>query len=493
MPPNVITESEVTILSTSGSSTQQEQQPVERSSSSSSIEDSSSSNNSPVVLLEEADNGVIHYVHCTSKFAYQVPDDKSAEEVNQTLNLNLGLKHVDPWNPKLRKTLRNVVDSFSWVETLLIAVWVRIPLRLRHEVVQMSWKIYFWFHKLFLGRSTGIHNDVSLEYHALTSILWWTRLLPATIERMRFALNQLQVHHPPSTSLNSQMIIIEQQQQQQDETKSSSSSSSSSCCGVYLSLRTNQNETTTTNRPKKVIFWIYGGAFLGGDIEGNIGIAERIGIDCNSDAVFLANYRLLPEHEFHDSCQDVYQAYQWLIHTGGVSPEHVILYGISSGGGLALSLLQRLVHENNHPSSLLLLPAGAVLMCPFVDYTEPQGSMLHYINHDLIVNQSVAETGFPYLEIKLGNAEDRKKASPVYGNLEGLPPLLVVVSEHECCYDQCILLVNRARESGVNCTLAIWQYMCHVWPILSPFIPEGKQAQTVICNWMKSVFAEKDE
>jgi len=93
----------------------------------------------------------------------------------------------------------------------------------------------------------------------------------------------------------------------------------------------------------------------------------------------------------------------------------------------------------------------------------------------------------------LGNAENRKKASPVYGNFEGLPPLLVVVSEHECCYDQCIVLVNRARESGVNCTLAIWKYMCHVFPILSPFIPEGKQAQTVVCNWIKSAFAEKNE
>lgn len=177
--------------------------------------------------------------------------------------------------------------------------------------------------------------------------------------------------------------------------------------------------------------------------------------------------------------------------------------------------MQRLVAEKKTD----LLPVGVVLMCPFVDYTEPKGSMLHYIRHDLIVNQvsyvlvcvfvvvlkpmkyfraqhgylhwtckSVVETGFPFLESKLGTMEERRKASPVYGNFEDLPPLLVVVSEHECCFDQCILLVNRAREANVYCTLGIWKYMCHVFPVLSPFIPEGKQAQDFMCEWMKSRF-----
>ena len=45
--------------------------------------------------------------------------------------------------------------------------------------------------------------------------------------------------------------------------------------------------------------------------------------------------------------------------------------------------MQRLVAEGMKE----LLPVGVVLMCPFVYYTEPKGSMLHYIRHDLIVNQ----------------------------------------------------------------------------------------------------------
>lgn len=284
---------------------------------------------------------------------------------------------------------------------------------------------------------------------------------------MRFALNQIQVQHPPSTRIKDRASPI--------------ISTDGKELGVYLSLQRDNEETSEPT--KRVIFWIFGGAFLAGDVEGNIGVAEEIGMRCNAD-VFLAHIRLLPENEFEDACDDVYHAYKWLVETRGLSPENVILYGISSGGGLAVNLMQRLIKEGNEH----LGPAGAVLMCPFVDYTEPQGSMLHYINHDLIVNQSVYETGIPYLAIKLGSDENRRKASPVYGRLAGLPPMCVVVSEHECCYDQCILLANRAREASVDCTLGVWKYMCHTFPVLSPFLPEGKQAQDFMCDWMSSRF-----
>jgi hypothetical protein len=36
----------------------------------------------------------------------------------------------------------------------------------------------------------------------------------------------------------------------------------------------------STKPLKKVIFWIYGGAFLGGDSKGNRGIAEKMGKLC---------------------------------------------------------------------------------------------------------------------------------------------------------------------------------------------------------------------
>lgn len=180
------------------------------------------------------------------------------------------------------------------------------------------------------------------------------------------------------------------------------------------------------SRPsQKVIFWIYGGgesnwffctqhanifdlltvafpAYLAGDSEGNLGIAEKMGMMCGDDPttegemrdIFIPDYRLVPEYHLDDAIHDITLAYEWLVCERGIRPENVVLLGISSGGGLAVLLMQALAESCRRAKKIEttasvcdLMPAGAVLVGPFVDYTEPKGSMKEYIKHDLIVNQ----------------------------------------------------------------------------------------------------------
>lgn len=223
--------------------------------------------------------------------------------------------------------------------------------------------------------------------------------------------------------------------------------------------------------------------------------AENVGRACGMD-VFLPTYRLLPECTFDDMLWDVALAYSFLVKERKVDAKNIILLGISSGSGLVMRLLQFLSElqrgetlEPPYVAPLLskdMTPAGAVLMCPFVDYTEPKGSFLEYGKHDLVVNQSVMEVGIPYFEQILGSDENRRRTSPVYRNMQGLPPLCVVVSEHEVVYDQTVLLVNRAREAGVQVTLGVWKFMCHVFCFLSSFVPEGQQSMDFVCDWIKT-------
>ena len=111
------------------------------------------------------------------------------------------------------------------------------------------------------------------------------------------------------------------------------------------------------------------------------------------------------------------------------------------------------------------------------------GSFTQYIKHDLIVNQSVIEEGLQYFD-RLGDAAVRRRESPVYRSFEGLPPFCLVLSEHEAVYDQNKLLANKARAAGVKVTCGAWRYMCHVWPLLSMFIPEGREAMDFMVNWV---------
>jgi acetyl esterase/lipase len=52
-------------------------------------------------------------------------------------------------------------------------------------------------------------------------------------------------------------------------------------------------------------------------------------------------------------------------------------------------------------------------------------------------------------------------------------------------YDQAMLLAERAKEDGVDVTVGVWKYMCHIFPLLCPFIPEGKQGFDFMCDWIK--------
>lgn len=205
----------------------------------------------------------------------------SAKEVNETLNLNLGLS-VDPENPTLRKIFNFISKLLELVEQYGIMLWIAIPLRFRHHLAMVAWKCYFRVHRRLLGNSTGIHVNASDEYHALTSIMWWGNLFPVTLNRIRFALNQLQVVHIPSWALKSRSRILSSPlptESKIEETRTQEPRSHMKkvfrqdeklgdvLVGYYIQI-------CEKKVSEKAIFWIYGGAYLGGDCEGNVGIGE---------------------------------------------------------------------------------------------------------------------------------------------------------------------------------------------------------------------------
>ena len=446
------------------------------------------------VVIEQ--DGIIH-VRCKSKDAFCNPTtspDLTPTQINETLNLNLGLPI-----PVEHPTLRRWVAIFNllfiaWYEKLAIYILNAIPVAARKSVCFAAWSVYFPLHKSILGRTTGIHPAQSEEYHALTTVMWWGRLFPITIERMRFALHQLPVWTKNDGDTRVEDISHDMRDVVDGEVKEQPD----------LTVRGYYVHSGTPGRTK-VILWAYGGAYLSGDAIGNVAPAEQTGKQCGVD-VFVPHYRLLPEHAVDDMFWDINLAYCYLVRVRKVKPSDIILFGISSGGGLVTRLMQyiselkRKVPMSPPYMSKILesswMPSGAVLLCPFVDYTEPKegGSFLAYQKHDLIVNQSVLEVGMPYFEYALGTDPlVRKQTSPCYRDCYHLPPMCVVVSEHEVVYDQTLLLVNVARAQGVEVTVGLWKYMCHVWCLLGGFAPEAEQAMNFCCEWIREHIARSEK
>ncbi len=81
--------------------------------------------------------------------------------------------------------------------------------------------------------------------------------------------------------------------------------------------------------------------------------------------------------------------------------------------------------------------------------------------------------------------------SPLYGKLEGLPPLLIHVGGNEVFYDDAVAFAKKARESGVETTLRIDEGLFHCYPVCSPLFPEAKQAMEEICEFLKRSIASE--
>jgi acetyl esterase/lipase len=70
--------------------------------------------------------------------------------------------------------------------------------------------------------------------------------------------------------------------------------------------------------------------------------------------------------------------------------------------------------------------------------------------------------------------------SPHYGDLCGLPPLLIQVGEDEILLSDAERLAVKAQTEGVDVTLVIWPKMWHVWHLFVPLLPEAQQALNAI-------------
>ncbi|KAI6249206.1 AB hydrolase superfamily protein [Erysiphe necator] len=117
----------------------------------------------------------------------------------------------------------------------------------------------------------------------------------------------------------------------------------------------------------RVLFYVHGGAYF----FCSVGI-HRFQMQKYAHLlkarVFAPSYRLAPQFPFPCGLHDCLAAYMYLITIQ--DPTTIVLAGDSAGGGMILSILVMLRDQN------LPLPAGAILISPWVDLTHSFPSVL---------------------------------------------------------------------------------------------------------------------
>ncbi len=216
----------------------------------------------------------------------------------------------------------------------------------------------------------------------------------------------------------------------------------------------------------KVVLYLHGGGYAIGSIKSHRYLMQNISRHSGAKTLGI-NYRLAPEHPFPAALDDATTAYHWLL-AQGYEPENIAIAGDSAGGGLTLATLVNLRDQGDS------LPAAGVLISPWTDLTGNAGSVAARADSDPMVKpDGLYSLGAHYLN---GIDPQTPLASPVFANMNGLPPLCIHVGGREILYDDAITVANRARAAGVPVELVDEPELFHVWHAFAPMLEEGQHA-----------------
>ncbi|NPE51979.1 alpha/beta hydrolase [Dickeya dadantii] len=228
-----------------------------------------------------------------------------------------------------------------------------------------------------------------------------------------------------------------------------------------------------------VIVYLHGGAYVAGRPAIYRSFVTALCRAANCRALVI-DYRLAPEHPFPASLEDAQRCYAWLLQQG-VTAENMVIVGDSAGGGLALSTLVSL-RDGGHS-----LPMAGVLLSPWTDLTLQSDSHVTKIGEDPILTRLFLEKSREHYLGEHDNASN-PLVSPLYANLVGLPPLLVLVGTAEILLDDSVLLAQKAREAKVEVDLIRGEDMIHTWPFFISAFPEALEAVQRIGKYIHHKF-----
>ncbi|NND85707.1 MAG: alpha/beta hydrolase, partial [Acidimicrobiia bacterium] len=187
--------------------------------------------------------------------------------------------------------------------------------------------------------------------------------------------------------------------------------------------------------------------------------------DC---ALVSAGYRLSPEHPFPASLDDAHAAFHWMVgHADelGLDPSRVVIGGESAGGGLAASLVQRLIDEGTPI-------AGQLLVYPMLDDRTAARPDIGRKDHLAWNNASNRYGWSSFLGGPVGSATTPEYAVPARrADLSGLPPAWIGVGDLDLFLDEDTTYADRLRGAGVEVEFLLVQGAPHAFVTLEPSAP----------------------
>ncbi len=218
------------------------------------------------------------------------------------------------------------------------------------------------------------------------------------------------------------------------------------------------NAVGGTAHPVRRLLYVHGGGFVACSARTHRPITGAFA--ARGFSVFAPDYRLAPENPFPAGLDDVVAAWRAFSARGSAA-----VGGDSAGGNIALALLLRA------RADALPMPSAAALFSPPTDLLGTSESYRTNAGRDAMFDADALRHLVPAY---CGDADPAQPfASPLNGDLAGLPPLLLHVGERELMRDDAVRFAAKARAAGVSVVLDVVPVVQHAWQLI-PFLPEAR-------------------
>ena len=250
-----------------------------------------------------------------------------------------------------------------------------------------------------------------------------------------------------------------------------------------------------------IMLYLHGGGYAAGSGDYAKGVGSILSAECGM-RVLCPEYRLAPESPFPAALDDAYHAYLGILDRG-IPAEKIMLAGESAGGGLCYALCLKLRAEEKP------MPAGIIAISPWCDLTlsgesiEGNKSKDPSLSRERLEFFADAYTG-AYSEneiakIKKISAKSRGSTSvkenplvsPVFADLEGMPPSIILAGEDELLLSDAKLMKERLTLAGCESTLVLRPKMWHAYLLYN--LKNNAQDFVLINNFVKKCLPKDNE
>ena len=239
----------------------------------------------------------------------------------------------------------------------------------------------------------------------------------------------------------------------------------------------------TPATPLPALVFYHGGGWVIGDLYTHDGICRTLA-NAAGCVVASVDYRLAPEFPYPAAAEDSYAGLRWVVEHAreiGVDINRIAVGGDSAGGNLA-AVVALMAKDRGGPAI-----AFQVLIYPVTDHGFDTPSYRENADGYMLTREGMRWFWGHYLPREAEGSQPY--ASPLRGDLRGLPPAVVVTAEYDPLRDEGEAFAAKLSQAGVPVTVTRYPGQVHGFFRLTPILNGARAAVDEVVGALRKAFA----